>query len=140
MRPTVSSDDLMRFLDGELPSEEVARVEEALKRSTELQREFRIFQALRDDVSGLTYDPPARDSVWDGVERRLTRPLGWILFVFGAILWTGYGAWVFATSAVNPIEKLAVGAMVVGFFMLLGTTVMERLREWRTDPYRDIQR
>jgi hypothetical protein len=130
----------MRFLDGELPSEEIARVEEALKRSTELQREFRIFQALRDDVSGLTYDPPARDSVWDGVERRLTRPLGWILFVFGAILWTGYGAWVFATSAVNPIEKLAVGAMVVGFFMLLGTTVMERLREWRTDPYRDIQR
>ena len=102
MRPTVSSDDLMRFLDGELPSDEMARVEEALKRSTELQREFRIFQALRDDVSGLTYDPPARESVWDGVERRLTRPLGWILFVFGAILWTAWGAWVFATSATNP--------------------------------------
>ncbi len=140
MRPTVSSDDLMRFLDGELPSDEMARVEEALKRSTELQREFRIFQALRDDVSGLTYDPPARESVWDGVERRLTRPLGWILFVFGAILWTAWGAWVFATSATNPIEKLAVGALAVGFFMLLGTTVMERVREWRTDPYRDIQR
>lgn len=140
MRPTVSSDDLMRFLDGELPSDEMVRVEEALKRSTELQREFRIFQALRDDVSGLTYDPPARESVWDGVERRLTRPLGWILFIFGAILWTAYGAWVFATSATDPIEKLAVGALAVGFFMLLGTTVMERVREWRTDPYRDIQR
>lgn len=140
MRPTVSSDDLMRFLDGELPPAEMARVEEALKRSTELQREFRIFQALRDDVSGLSYDPPARDSVWDGVERRLTRPVGWILFVFGAILWSAYGTWVFATSAVNPVEKLAVGALAVGFLMLLGTTVMERIREWRTDPYRDIQR
>ena len=140
MRPTVSSEDLMRFLDGELPPEEVARVEEALKRSTELQREYRIFQALRDDVSGLTFDPPSRGSVWNGVERRLTRPVGWILFVFGAILWTAYGAWVFATSAADPVEKLAVGALAVGFFMLLGTTVTERLREWRTDPYRDIQR
>jgi anti-sigma factor RsiW len=136
----VTSDDLRRFLDGELPSEDMARVEEELQRSTELQREFSIFQALRDDVSGLTFDPPARDSVWDGVQRRLTRPLGWILFVFGAILWTAYGGWVFATSAADPVEKLAVGALVVGFFMLLGTTAMERVREWRTDPYRDIQR
>lgn len=140
MRPTVTSDDLMRFLDGELPSEDMARVEDELQRSTELQREFSIFQALRDDVSGLTFDPPARDSVWDGVQRRLTRPLGWILFVFGGILWTAYGGWVFATSAADPVEKLAVGALLVGFFMLLSTTVMERVREWRTDPYRDIQR
>jgi len=140
VRPTVTSDDLMRFLDGELPSEDMARVEDELQRSTELQREFSIFQALRDDVSGLTFDPPARDSVWDGVQRRLTRPLGWILFVFGGILWTAYGGWVFATSAADPVEKLAVGALLVGFFMLLSTTVMERVREWRTDPYRDIQR
>lgn len=140
MRPTVSSEDLMRLLDGELPPEEVARVEDALERSTELQREFRIFQALRDDVSGLSYDPPAHNSVWDGVQRRLTRPLGWILFVSGAILWSVYGGWVFATSAANPIEKLAVGAFTIGFFILLGATVSDRLREWRTDPYRDIQR
>ncbi|MEQ9570321.1 MAG: hypothetical protein RLN75_09045, partial [Longimicrobiales bacterium] len=79
-------------------------------------------------------------SVWDGVQRRLTRPVGWILFVSGAILWTLYGAWVFAASAVNPVEKLAVGALAIGFLILLGTTVSERVRESRTDPYRDIQR
>lgn len=140
MRQTVSNEDLMRFLDGELPPDEVARVEDALGRSTELQRELRIFEALRRDVGGLTYDPPPHRSVWDGVQRRLTRPVGWILFVSGAILWTLYGGWVFATSAVNPVEKLAVGALAIGFLILLGSTVSERLREFRTDPYRDIQR
>jgi anti-sigma factor RsiW len=140
VRQSVSNDDLMRFLDGELPPGEVRRVEEALERSTELQRELRIFQALREDVAGLSYDPPAHSSVWDGVQRRLARPVGWILFVFGAILWAVYGAWVFASSAVNPVEKLAVGALTIGFFMLLGSTVSERIQEARTDPYRDIQR
>ncbi len=140
MRQTVSNEDLMRFLDGELPPDEVARVEDALGRSTELQRELRIFEALRRDVGGLTYDPPPHRSVWDGVQRRLTRPVGWILFVSGAILWTLYGGWVFATSAVNPVEKLAVGALAIGFLILLGSTVSERVREFRTDPYRDIQR
>lgn len=140
MRRAVTNEDLMRFLDGELPPEEVARVHEALKASTELQRELRIYEAIREDVGGLTYDPPAHRSVWDGVQRRLTRPLGWILFVSGAVLWMAYGGWVFATSAANPVEKLAVGALAIGFFILLGTTVSERVREFRTDPYRDIQR
>ena len=140
MRPSVTNEDLMRFLDGELPPEEVARVRDALTASTELQRELRIYEAIREDVGGLTYDPPEHRSVWDGVQRRLTRPVGWILLVTGAILWMGYGAWVFATSAADPIEKLAVGALVIGFLILLGSTVSERMRDLRTDPYRDIQR
>lgn len=136
----MSNEDLMRFLDGELPPDEVQRVEEALQSSTELQRELRIFEALREDVGGLTYDPPAHTSVWDGVQRRLTRPVGWILFISGAILWMAYGSWVFATSAADPVEKLAIGALTIGFLILLGSTVSERVREWHTDPYRDIQR
>lgn len=140
MRQSVSNEDLMRFLDGELPPAEVQRVRDALDRSTELQRELRIFEALREDVGELMYDPPARASVWDGVQRRLTRPVGWILLIGGAILWLIWGAWVFATSPADPVEKLAVGALAVGFLTLLASTVMERVREARTDPYRDIQR
>ncbi len=140
MRPSVTNEDLMRFLDGELPPREVERVRDALRSSTELQRELRIYEAIREDVGGLTYDPPAHRSVWDGVRRRLTRPMGWILFLSGAILWMAYGAWVFATSAANPVQKLAVGGLVIGFLILLGSTVSERMRDLRTDPYRDIQR
>ena len=42
----ISSDDLMRYLDGELSPDERARVDAQLQRSTELQREVAIFRAL----------------------------------------------------------------------------------------------
>lgn len=140
MRRDVTNEDLMRYLDGELPAAERARVEQALSGSTELGRELAIYRSLKEGVRGLSFDVPREASVWDTVDRRLTRPVGWVLVVAGAVLWTAYGAWVFATSNVNPWEKVGVAALVVGFLILLASTIFERLREWRTDPYRDIER
>lgn len=138
--PVVTREDLMRYLDDEVQGAERARIETALNRSTELQRELALFQALKNEVQGLSYGIQAPGSTWDAVNRRLTRPVGWILLVVGGVLWTGYGAWVFATSAADPIEKLAVAALVVGFLILLGATIFERMVEYKSDPYRDIQR
>ena len=137
----IKSEDLMRYLDGELPPEERARVDEALARSTELQRELAIFRALKSDVMNLTFRPGMyRTSVWDRVNRHLTRPIGWILVVVGAIVWLSYGVYVFATSAADPWEKLATGAISIGVLMLLASVIWERLQELETDPYRDVHR
>jgi anti-sigma factor RsiW len=136
----VTRDDLMRYLDGELPEGDAARVRRALEHSTELRRELTLFQALKEDVQGLSFDTDRPPSTWHAVNRRLTRPVGWILLTLGAVLWSGYGGWVFATSAADPVEKLAVAALALGFLILLGTTIFERMSEYRTDPYRDIQR
>jgi anti-sigma factor RsiW len=140
VRRDVTNEDLMRYLDGELPPGEWARVDQALKGSTELGRELAIYRALKEGVSELSFATPHHVSMWDTVDRRLTRPVGWILFVAGTVLWFAYGAWVFATSEVNPWEKLAVAAVVVGFLILLTSAIFERVREWRTDPYRNIER
>jgi anti-sigma factor RsiW len=140
VREAMSNEELMRFLDGELSPSERARMEEALSSSTELQRELSIYRALQEEVRDLSFAIPPDRSVWDTVDRRLTRPVGWILLTAGAFLWMAFGAWVFATSNVNVVEKLAVGAVVIGFLILLTSTILERAREWRTDPYRDIQR
>jgi hypothetical protein len=130
----------MRFLDDELSPEERTRVQQALGTSTELQRELAIYQAIRSDLTALPEGMRPGSSVWGSVNRRLTRPVGWILMVSGFLIWAGYGAWVFTTSPANPVEKMAVGALVVGFLILLGSTIMDRLQEWKTDPYRDIER
>ena len=74
------------------------------------------------------------------MNQQLTRPIGWILVVVGAAVWTGYGAYVFATSPANPWEKLATGAVVIGILLLLASVIWERYREWLTDPYRDVYR
>lgn len=140
MTSPISNDDLMRYLDDELSAEDRRRVEGALRESTELRRDLAIFRSMRLDLEDLTGSGRSEDSVWMAVQRRLTQPVGWILLVSGFVLWTGYGAWVFATSPANPVEKLAVGALAIGFLILLASTILERLSEWKDDPYRDVER
>ena len=137
----ISHEDLMRFIDGELSPTEHARVEEAIASDTELNREASIFRAMKGDFQELSFHPGTlRRSVWDNVNVSLTRPLGWLLVVVGTAIWTGYGAYVFTHSTVDPFEKLATGAVVIGILILLASVIWERYREWLTDPYRDVYR
>ncbi len=141
MPERVTHEELMRFVDGELAPDEHGRVEEAVRTSTELQREVALFRALKEDFRGLSFDPgdPTR-SVWDAVDRRLTRPVGWILLIAGAVAWVCYGIYAFVVTPANPWEKLGTAAFVIGFFILLASVVAERYRDWLHDPYRDVYR
>lgn len=141
MTDEITRDQLMRFLDGELPREEHARVESALARDTELARELAVYRSMKTHLGGLTFDVGnRRRSVWDGVNRRLTRPIGWVLLVGGLAAWSLYGAYVFATGPSDPWEKLATGAVVIGTLLLLASVIWERYREYLSDPYRDVYR
>ena len=141
MERKVTHDDLMRYLDGECTPEERAWIDDSLEGSTELQRELAVFRAMKNDLQDLTFVAPAGgDSMWSAVNRRLTRPLGWLLLIVGTAVWSVYGAYLFATSAADPVEKLTVGAILIGLALLLGSVVWERYGEWRTDPYRDVHR
>jgi anti-sigma factor RsiW len=141
MSQRITSEDLMRYLDGELSPEEHERIDVALHSSTELQREVAIFRALKSDFQELSFHPGTyHTSVWDQVNAHVTRPVGWLLVIAGVVLWMTYGAYVFATSSVNPWEKWAAAAIAIGILMLLASVIWERVREWETDPYKDIYR
>jgi anti-sigma factor RsiW len=141
MTPRVTSEDLMRYLDGEMPPDERAAVDAELTASTELRRELAIFRALKADFHDLGFHPAQyRESVWDRVNDRVTRPIGWILVASGAAVWMSYGAYIFATAPTDPWERLATGAIAIGILMLLASVIWDRYREWQSDPYRDVQR
>lgn len=141
MAERVTHEDLMRFLDGELPPAEHARVQAAIAASTELAREAAIYRAVKGRFQDISFHPGTyHSSVWDEVNQHLTRPIGWILLVAGAVVWSAYGVYVFVVSPVEMWEKLATGAVVIGVLTLLASVIWERYREWLTDPYRDVQR
>jgi len=141
MAHRISSEDLMRYLDGEMSPEERGRVDSELETSTELQREVAIYRALKADFQELSFHPAThRVSVWDKVNTRVTRPIGWILVLAGAVLWLTYGVYLFATTPADPWEKLATGAVAIGILMLFASVIWERYREWDRDPYRDVYR
>lgn len=131
---------LMRYLDGELPPEERRRVEGLLQGSTELQRELALFRGLKHDLADLSFSTGPRNGIWEGVNRRLARPVGWIFLVVGLTLWTGYGVYVFATSPGALLQKLAAGGVVIGILLLLASVIWEQYHAWVRDPYRDVQR
>ena len=141
MPEKVTHDDLMRFLDGELPPGEHTRVQAAIDASTELAREVAIYRGMKGRLHELSFHPGTyHRSVWDGVHQHLTRPIGWILTLAGVAVWVVYGVYVFTASPVDLWQKLATGAVVIGILMLLTSVIWERYREWLTDPYRDVLR
>lgn len=141
MAARITSEDLMRYLDGELSPDERERVETELAGSTELQREVAIYRALKADFQELSFHPATyHRSVWDQVNTRVTRPIGWMLILTGVVVWMIYGAYVFAASPVDPWEKLATGAVAIGILMLFASVIWERYREWDKDPYKDVYR
>ena len=141
MADRVNQEDLMRFLDGEMPPEERRQVEMALEGSTELRRDLHLFEAMKQDLQELTFTPVrVGESIWDQVNVRVTRPVGWVIFLAGALVWIVYGGWVYFTSSIHLWEKLATGAVVTGLVSLLATVIWERYRAWLTDPYKDVHR
>ncbi|HSH46943.1 MAG TPA: zf-HC2 domain-containing protein [Longimicrobiales bacterium] len=136
----ITHDELMRYLDGELPPERARAVEEAMERSTELRREYMIFSRMKTDLQSLGAEMPQKGSVWEGVSRRIARPVGWLLFVVGALVWTGYAVYTWFTSTGPVWEKLTTGALVVGLAMLLLSALLDRYVDLKTDPYREIER
>ena len=141
MTDPIRPEDLMRYLDGEMPPEQRRALEAAVERSTELRRELAIYQAMHRDFQTLSFTPPDPGrSVWANVNRRLTRPVGWVLLSGGFVLWVAYVAYVFARSPIAPWGKIALAAVVIGFLLLLATVIAERYRDWQRDPYRDVHR
>lgn len=136
----ISHDELMRYLDGELPTDRARAVEEAMETSTELRREYTIFRRMKTDLRDMGAGMEPDHTVWGAVNRKLTRPMGWVLFLVGAVIWVAYGVYAYLTGGEALWEKLATSAVVVGLGMLLVSALVDRWRDLKTDPYKEIER
>ena len=139
-RQTVSHEDLMRFLDGEVAPEERVAIEDRLEASSELRREFAIFRSIKEDFRDLSFAPHEGDSVWDRIRSRITLPVGWGMAIVGFVGWAAYGIWTFVNSPSAVLVKLTTGAVVIGILVLLAQVIWDRYREYGSDPYRNVHR
>jgi anti-sigma factor RsiW len=139
MSGRITKEELMKFLDRELDPDDHRRIEREIAASTELRRDLARYRMLRAELASLGRDIDS-PGVWTAVQRRLTRPVGWILLTVGAVVYTGWAAWLWANSESDTILKLGLGAVTVGFVLLLVSVLHERWVAYQTDPYRDIQR
>ena len=131
-------EELSAYADGELDRESARRVEEHLRGCTECVRELALIRLMGGAMRSLGATPPP-PGVWEGVERRIARPVGWLLFVAGLVLWVGLAlvAW-FRESL--TLEWLAATAIGAGLVVLALFVAYEQYREWKGSPYKDLER
>jgi hypothetical protein len=137
----IERDEVMRYVDNELPPERRRAVESAAETDTEVQREIALYRAMREDLKDLGANMRVRDhSTWAAVNRMLTRPVGWGLFLVGALIWVAYAVYTYMTGGDALWEKLATSAVVLGLGLLFLSTLIDRYQDLKTDPYKEIQR
>ena len=135
-------ENLARFVDEELHGEDLRRFEQHLETCTECRREVSIFQSLKGELQAMGMKQPdiPGGSVWNDVNRKVARPIGWIFTTIGFFMYLAYAVYTFIISTGNLFEKLAIGLLVIGFVVLLATVAWERIVDYRTDPYKGVEK
>jgi anti-sigma factor RsiW len=128
---------LSAYCDGELAPDDAAEVERHLAGCTECGRELALMRELGGVMRTMSGNTVGR-SVWSGVHRQLTRPIGWVLLLAGATVWVALlvAEWL---RAELTLGWAAATAMVVGVLLLLVGIGHEQLREWQETRYRDVE-
>jgi hypothetical protein len=77
-------------------------------------------------------------SVWDGVHRKITRPVGGLLLLAGSALWAAlvFIAW---WRPELSMERIAVTGIESGLLFLTIGIAHEQYREWKSDRYKDLR-
>jgi anti-sigma factor RsiW len=126
------------FYDGELPPGEAARVEAHMRECTECARELAMIRALGEAMRDSLSQPVER-SVWQRVHLSITRPIGWLLVVAGVAVWVTLAIveW-FRVGELTPLW-LSTTAVAIGLALLVVGIGYEQYRDWKREPYKDVQ-
>lgn len=75
----------------------------------------------------------------DSMDKAL-RGVGWVLFAGGLLALVGFAIYAVAFDDETPLAlKLLFAALYGGLALLLVAVLRQRLRERKTDKYRDVQ-
>ena len=135
---------LVGLLDGELTPDETRQINDHLTRCAVCREEYEKLRETTGKLSATTFlepDDVVLAQVWRSPFSRLTRNTAWILIIggYGGIF--GYGLYEFLTSGMKELPaKMGLAAIVLGFLILLVQLIRERIRTYKTDPYKEIKR
>lgn len=132
------TDRIGAYVDGELTTEEAREIETHLRACTECARELASIRAMGGAMRATASESPRR-SVWAAVHRRITRPVGWLLFVAGVAVVAALALIEWVREGAFDLAWLAATSIGVGLALLVVGIGYEQYREWKTSPYKDVE-
>lgn len=127
------------YADGELPESQAAQVKAHLDTCTECARDLALIHSMTTAMHNLR-DQPSDLSVWPAVHSRITQPVGWLLFAAGVAVLAMLGVIEWFRDGALTLQWFATTAVAVGLALLALGIGYEQYRDWRTSPYKDLER
>ena len=135
---------LVGLLDGELDPQETMEVNDHLMRCSQCRDEFEQLRETTGKLESVTFETPSDETLrrlWKNPFSRLSRIGGLLLVIMGYAALIGYALFVYFTSGKEVIwNKLSVAAIVIGFIILFVHVVVERVKTYGKDPYKEIEK
>jgi predicted anti-sigma-YlaC factor YlaD len=135
---------MMASLDGEISAEDRAALESHLATCDECRAEFEELRRVSELVDRIELPRPSEEEMmkyWPSIYARIERGTGWALLAVGAVIWVGYGVYLFITDpTVGSLTKFLVALPIVGVLMLLISVIRERIIVGRTERYKEVER
>lgn len=135
---------LVGLLDRELNSQEIAEINEHLIRCAACREEYEMLRETSGKLETVAFENPSDEELrrlWRNPFSRLSRVCGLVLIIAGYVALIGFAVFeFFARGKEDFWHKLPIAAVIVGFIILIASVVLERVKTYGKDPYREIER
>ena len=135
---------MMGMMDNELSNEESIRLNNHMIRCSSCREEFEQLKRTSSKLKGMDIKEPGKEIVekaWKSPYSKLTKNFGILLVIAGWLAMILYGVYEFiVTKNSASIPKYAFFVILVGIIILFVAVLRDRVRSYRTDPYKEVEK
>jgi anti-sigma factor RsiW len=135
---------LVGLLDGELTPAETRQINQHLIRCAACRREYEELRETSGKLAAISFQEPedvVLAQVWKTPYSRFARNMALVLIIGGFLGLIGFGLFEFLTNGREELpSKMGTAAVALGFLILLVQLIRERVKTYKTDPYKEIDR
>ena len=135
---------LVGLLDGELTVRERSEINDHMIRCAACREEYERLRETSGKLEALSCKEPTDEvlrRLWRNPFSRVSRIGGILMVVLGYVGLIGFGLFKFFTGGNEEFwAKVPVAAIVIGVLVLFIRVVLERMKTYRNDPYKEIER
>jgi hypothetical protein len=132
------------LLDNEIEEQQVTPLISHLESCYSCRNEYITFLKLQRKMAGISVPEPPKEwfeTLPNKVLHRTSSMFGKILFFGSYALLFGYALFsLFKDRNTEGIIKISIGGILIGFAVLLGITVANRIREIKDDRYKGVMK
>ena len=138
---------LSGYLDGELTQGDRQRVEVIMENCQNCAKTFEELKKLRSEIGDIQYEhmteterlKAAKDPVAEtGASLGQVLVIGGFIIFYGSCIYLALKG-ILADPDTPLFMKIGLPAMFLGFGVLLTSVIIDRIKESKTDPYKDVE-